>query len=111
MAELLAKVFKSETFLSKGQFKHCFNKKTGELIKRLMHFYWAVSNNQKDCLNQDRFFPVQSFGLSGEHVREMNTTLNVAYLNSNSPSLDILASVAGAVLNPFPHVNVYHLSL
>lgn len=60
-----------------------------------MHFYWAVSNNQKDCLNQDWSFLVQSFGLSGQRVREMDTTISVAYLNSSSLSLDILPVLLG----------------
>lgn len=60
-----------------------------------MQFYWAVSNSQKDCLNQDWSFLVQSSGLSGEHGREMNTTLHAAYLNSSSLSLDVLPVLLG----------------
>lgn len=47
---------------------------------------------------------VQVFGLSGDHVKEMNTSLNAAYLDSSSLSQPIWhSSLAGAKLDPFPH--------
>lgn len=62
----------------------------GDSLKTALCIFTGPVDNQKDCLKQDGLLLVQSFGLCGEQVREVNTTLSAAYPNLSSPSLVIL---------------------